>query len=120
MWNTETGKAIQSELQDGIRSVACGAAEDASATIPEGTSIRTTFENLSDSVQQQSKDLYGQIDKATDGEFTNLQNKIKNVDFNLKQIAGTDDAAEERLFNQKIALGTKLDEAIDQATKNRV
>jgi len=120
LWNSATGKAIQNELQDGIRSVASGAAEDASAEIPEGTSIRTTFENLSDSIQQQSKDLYGQIDKATDGEFTNLQNKIKNVDFQLKQIAGTDDASEERLFNQKVALNTKMDEAIEQATKNGV
>lgn len=120
LWKSATGKAIQEELQTGIRSVASNAASDASAEIPEGASIRTTFENLSDSVQQQSKDLYATIDGATDGEFTNIQQKIRNVDQKLREIAGTDDTAEEKLFNQKVALNTKLDEAIDQATKNGV
>jgi hypothetical protein len=120
LWKTATGKAIQEELQSGVRSVASNVADDVSAQIPEGTSIRTTFENLADSVQAKSKDLYSTIDSATDGEYTNIQNKIRNVDFKLRDIAGTDDATEEKLFNQKVALNTKLDEAIDQATKNGV
>jgi hypothetical protein len=120
LWNSATGKAIQNELQEGIRSVASNVATDVSAEIPEGASIRTTFENIADGVQQKAKGLYAEIDSATDGEFTNIQGKIRNVEQKLREIAGTDDAAEEKLFNQKVALNTKLDEAIEQATKNGV
>jgi hypothetical protein len=119
LWATATGKAIQSGLQGGIKTVAQNAAEDAGATVKAG-SIRKTFSSLADSVEGNSKSLYSQIDDATDGEFTNIQQKIRNVEFKLREIAGTDDAAEERLFNQKVALNSKLDDAVEQATKNGV
>jgi hypothetical protein len=119
LWASATGKAIQNGLQDGIKTVAQNAAEDAGTTVKAG-SIRKTFGSLADGVQENSKALYSTIDEATDGEFTNIQQKIRNVEFKLREIAGTDDAAEERLFNQKVALNSKLDDAVEQATKNGV
>ena len=80
-------------------------------------SIRNTFRSLADGVEKQSKAMYRQIDDATNGEFTNLQNKIRNVEQKTLEIAGTDDALEEKLFNQKVSLNVKLDEAIEAAQK---
>ena len=110
---------VNADVQSGIKDVASSVADDAGVS-PDAPSIRTQFEKLADGVESNSKGLYQQIDDATDGEFTNIQNKIKNVDYKLKEIAGTDDAAEEKLFNQKVALGTKMDEAIEAAKENGV
>ena len=118
IWETATGKSIQTRVQSSIREVAAGAAEDLGATAPKSTlPVRNTFAKLADSVQENRKGLFSQIDDATNAEFTNLQNKFRNVDQRLRKIAGTDDTLEENLFNQKVALNTMLDRAIEAAKK---
>lgn len=117
LWNTATGKTIQNELQTGIRGILGNAASTAEVTPAKSPAVRNSANTLADAVEGKSKGLYQQIDAATNGEFTNVQNKIRNVEQKLREIAGTDDAAEEKLFNQKVALNAKLDEAIQAAQK---
>jgi hypothetical protein len=102
------------DLQSGIRNVAGAVADDVGVQA-DSPSVRTQFEKIADGVQEQSSGLYKKIDDVTDNEFTNLQKKIRNVDFKLRDIAGTDDALEEKLTNQKAELSDKLDDAIETA-----
>lgn len=117
LWNSRSGKVIQTSLQDGIRSVLKDAATTSEVTPAEGAAIRNSAGTFADAVESKSKGLYQQIDDATQGEFTNLQKKIRNVETKLRDIAGTDDDAEEKLYNQKVALNVKLDEAVEAAKK---
>lgn len=117
LWNTGTGKTLQSALQTGIRGVLSDTASDAGVVPVKSPAVRNSASALADAVESKSKGLYRQIDNATDGEFTNIQNKIRNVEQKLREIAGTDDDAEERLFNQKVALGVRLDEAVEAAKR---
>lgn len=117
VWDTITGKAIQSKLQTAIRSVLGDTAETANAGHLPAGELRESANTLADNLQSQAKALYKKIDDATQGEFTNIQGKIKNVENRLRDIAGTDDEAEERLYNQKVALNVRMDEAIEAAKK---
>lgn len=120
IWNTVTGKAAQAELQSGIRSVLNDTAEAVEVPKPGSPTIRDSARALANNVETKSKSLFKTIDDATDGEATNLQQKIKNVDFKLRDIAGTDDDLEEKLFNQKVALSAKFDDVLELAKQNGV
>jgi hypothetical protein len=120
LWSTATGNAIQTDLQSGIRSVLSDAADTAEVDAPSSPTIRDSAKSLADNVEAKSQGLFKTIDDATDGEATNLQNKIKNVDWKLRDIAGTDDAAEEKLTNQKTALESRFDDVLTKAQQNGV
>lgn len=120
LWQTASGKAIQTDLQSGIKSVLSDAADTAEVDAPTTTSIRKSAASLAENVEFKSKGLFQQIDDATDGEATNLQNKIKNVDFKLRDIAGTDDTLEDKLTQQKTALESRFDDVLTKAQENGV
>jgi hypothetical protein len=119
LWDTATGKAVQSTLKGGVRNVVNDVANDAGVKMPTG-SLRTSVEQVADGVQSKAKGLFNQIDQATGGDFTNIDNKIKNVQFKLRDIAGTDDTLEEKLENQLSGLRAKLDDSIEAAKQNGV
>jgi hypothetical protein len=119
LWNSATGKTIQDSLQGGLRSVLGDAAETAEVE-PATGAVRDSAKSLADAVTTKSKGLFQTIDDATDGQLTNVQNKIRNVDFKLRTIAGTDDAAEEKLLSQKEALNESLDNVMELAKQNGV
>jgi hypothetical protein len=120
VWSTATGKAIQSDLQGGIRSVLGDAADTAEVDIPSTASIRTSASSLADNVEAKSKGIFQTIDDATNGEATNLQSKIRNVDNKLRITAGTDDDLEEKLTSQKTALESRFNDVLDSAKENGV
>lgn len=119
IWSTVTGKAIQDNLQTGLRSV-LGDVADSASVKPSASSVRDSAGSLADAVTKKAKGLFQTIDDATDGELTNVQNKIRNVDMKLRGIAGTDDAAEEKLLNQKSNLEESLDNVMELAKQNGV
>jgi hypothetical protein len=118
-WGSLDGQQIQSELQDGIKSALSDAAEDAGVK-PADSNVRNSAKAAGDAVLEKSKGLYGQIDDATDGALTNLQDKLKNVNLKLRTTAGTDDAAEELLESQRDKLEQALEDVFDQAKANGV
>jgi hypothetical protein len=120
LWGTVTGKAIQQDLQSGIRSVLSDAADTAEVDKPTTTSIRKSAASLAENVEYKAKGIFQTIDDATDGEATNLQQKIKNVDFKLRDVAGTNDVEEARLTNQKTALENRFDAVLDKAVREGV
>lgn len=119
LWASASGKAIQGKLQDGIRSVISDVADEAGVTA-ESPTINRSVEKLADGVQSKGKALFRQLDSATDGKYTAIENKLKNVDLKLRDVTGIDDvdaASEERLLAQQAALRTQMEEEIDRATK---
>ena len=119
LWQSVTGKAIQDELKGGVRSVVNDVASDTGVKAPVG-SLRTSVEQIADGVQSKAKGLFQQIDDATGGDFTNLQNKLKNVTYKLRDITGTDDALESKLEEQAAMLRSRLEDSIEAAQQNGV
>jgi hypothetical protein len=111
---------IQPGLQAGIRGVASDVADEAEVQPAQAQSVRDVYESLGDQVLQQAKDSFKLIDDATGGRFTNVQNALKNVELKLRDVAGTDDALEERLAEKKAFLESSLDDVFDMAKKEGV
>jgi hypothetical protein len=122
-WDSVTGRAVQSDLQAGIRGTLEATAKDAEvATVRNGAqpAIRNSAKSVSESVEKKAKGLFQQIDDVTDGKLTNVQRKIKNVQRELSQKAGTDPAAEERLLEQQAALASELEDLFAMAEREGV
>jgi len=96
------------------------AADTIGVSKPGSPTIRDSARALANNVESKSKGLFQAIDDATDGEATNLQRKIKNVDLKLRDVAGTDDDLEQKLIDQKTALETRFDDVLDKAKENGV
>src|SRR5439155_26348996 len=71
-----------------------------------------------------SKDLFSTIDEATDGQLTNTQNKIRNVDLKLRGLTGTEEEgsalSESTLTAQKQTLENHLEDLFNTAKQNGV
>jgi hypothetical protein len=123
VWDSVSGKAIQSDLQSGIRGTLEATAKDAEvAAVRSGAqpAIRNTAKSVAESVEAKSKDLYRQIDEATAGRWTNAERELKNVNRKLREIAGTDDALEEKLFEKKLKLESDFEDLFEMAKREGV
>jgi hypothetical protein len=123
VWDSVSGKAIQSDLQSGIRGTLEATAKDAEvATVRSGAqpAIRNSAKSVAESVEAKSKALYQQIDDATAGRFTNAERELKNVNRKLREVAGTDDALEEKLFEKKLKLEADFEDLFEMAKREGV
>jgi hypothetical protein len=117
----EAGKQVQANLQTGLRETWNNVADDNG--VPRSAanvSIREAGQQVGDSIYARSKASYKLIDDATDGEFQPNADALKNVNLKLRDIAGTDDAAEAKLMAQKQRLEWQQDQLFDQAADNGV
>ena len=112
-----TGKALQETLQTGIRDVLGSVAEDAGVT-PAKTSVRDSAKSVADSVYADAKSQYAAIDKATGGKFSPIDDALKNVNREIQQHYGVDEAKDALLDSRKAELMQKLDSVLDEAKAN--
>jgi hypothetical protein len=115
-------KAIQQSLQTSVRESLAAVATDAGVTPQTGAQprFRNVGRSVAEAVESKSEGLYHQIDEATAGRFTNAQREIKNVNRKLKEIAGTDDALEEKLFEKKLKLESDFEDLFEMAKREGV
>jgi hypothetical protein len=114
-WDSATGRTLQKETQASIRGTLEGAATDAGVAAKSSgaqPTIANSARSVAERIEEKSKALFKQVDDATDGKLTNVQNKIKNVQRELRMKAGTDATVEERLLEQQAALNAELDDLI--------
>jgi hypothetical protein len=113
-------KIIQPNLQNGIKQVLSDAADEIGVPKPAGGSFRDSAKELGDSVFNRSKGTFSKIDEATNGEFTNVDNKIKNLNKEMRLKAGVNDAADQLMGQQKQILEGKMQDLLESAKQNGV
>jgi hypothetical protein len=114
------GSAIQSELQSSLRNSINAAAREAEVAEAVNTPIRDAARTVAENVERKAKAQFKIIDDATDGKLTNVQNKIKNVQQELRLKAGTDDALEQRLLEKQAALSSEIEDLYALAEREGV
>jgi hypothetical protein len=114
------GSAIQSELQSSLRNSINAAARDAEVAEAVNTPIRDAARTVAENVERKAKAQFKIIDDATNGKLGNVQNKIKNVQQELRIKAGTDEALEQRLLERQAALSSELEDLIAMAQNEGV
>jgi len=110
-----TGANIQPILQSGVRDALSSVADEEGVPAGSPPSIRDTAQNVADNVLAKSKDLYSQIDTATDGKFSPINDALANVNKEIRNSFGIDEAADAKLMTRKADLESKLDDVFEQA-----
>jgi hypothetical protein len=113
-------KTVQPVLQSGIKKVLGDAADEIGVTKPSGTSFRDAAKELGDTVFGRSKNAFTKIDEVTNGEFTNVDNKIKNLNKEMRLKAGVNDAADQLMGQQKQVLESKMQDLLEAAKEKGV
>jgi uncharacterized membrane protein len=123
VWDSVSGKALQKDIEVGLRGSLEAAAKDAGVAVQSSgaqPAARNVARSVAERVEEKSKALFKPIDEATNGKLTNVQNKIKNVQRELRMKAGTDATVEERLLEQQAALASELDDLLEMAKREGV
>jgi hypothetical protein len=68
-----TVESVQPVLQDGIRSVLSDVADEAGVEMPKAGSIRDVAADVADGIRAKSQDTFQQLDKLSDGAFSDAQ-----------------------------------------------
>jgi len=117
----ETISSVQPVLQDGIRSVLSDVAKDAEVEPPTSPSIRDAAVEVADGIRAKSQDVFQQLDKLSDGAFSDAQADASKYRGSLDK-AGKDAYSEaiekqDSIFDQ---FRSKFDDpaALDEAKQN--
>jgi hypothetical protein len=123
VWDSASGKTIQRSLQSGIRDTLEVTAREAEvATVRNGAqpAIRNSVRSVADSVEAKAKGLYAEIDSATAGRYTNATRELGNVNRKLREVAGVDDALEDKLIAKRAKLESDIEDLLKMAEKEGV
>lgn len=110
-------KAIQPELQTGIRDILSNAADEAGVAKSAAPSIRKVSEETADAVYAKSKAQYDLLDDATGGRFQRFKDRLDNIRQKLNGLTGTeaDTAEEAKLLQAQHETEQAMQEAFEDA-----
>jgi len=117
--NKLTGADIQPTLKAGIQDVWNNVADAENVPKPKpGLSVGDAGQQVGDAILARSKAAYRQIDDATGGRFSGLENDLRNVNRDLRFV--TNDTEEQNLLIRKTRLEMQLGQEFDEAAKKGV
>ncbi len=107
-------KSVQPALQNGVKEVLSKAADELGVSKPTAP-IRDVAKELGDSVLSKSKEEFAAIDKATNGEFTNIDRALENLNREIRTRAGISKDVDAALAARKVELEGNMQKAMDAA-----
>lgn len=112
VFNTKT---IQPILQSGIRDVMNAVADENGVERPiDNMSIRDVVKDVADKVEAKVHSMYQELDAASGGRLQRFDDALKNINNELRNVTGLDDAREAELLEKK----TSTEAARAQALQN--
>jgi hypothetical protein len=120
LYRSLTGADIQPVLQKGVREALGNVADEVGVPAGEPASIRDVAQTVGDNTLAKSKDLYSQVDTATGGRFSPLNDALVNVNKEIRNTIGLSDEGDAKLLARKADLETKMDSVFDTARQNGV
>lgn len=111
--NLLSTKAIQPALQQGIRDLMNGVADDSGVAKPTAQSIRDVVKQTADAVHSKAKSIYADLDEATGGHVQRFSDRLQNIRLQLNALTGTEEDVQKEAALLKAQKETE--ESMEQA-----